>query len=217
MIRKTLTILFFVSLLALSLFLGMGLWQLVSYWNVVQVMPDFDPVQAKAQFFLYLVLFLSLLVVGVVGCWLLIHFRRRLIQSKRSPYFLLSGNIAMFALIAAFIWVNADPAAAERARGSRVLISIMAGLECFKRDVGRYPTPTEGLSAILAPPTTIVGKWNGPYVEDQFRELRDPWGELIEYRYPGKFNRSYYDLWSKGPNSIDEHETPDSDDVKNWR
>ena len=193
MIRKTLTILsliglLLVSLLALPLLLEMGLWQLVSYC----------------------------LLVVVVACWLLIHFRRRLIQSKRSPYFLLSGNIAMSALIVAFIWVNADPAAAERARGSRVLISIMAGLECFKRDVGRYPTPTEGLSALVAPPTTIVGKWHGPYIKDGFRVLRDPWGEQIEYRCPGKFNRLHYDLWSKGPNGIDEHEIFGGDDVKNW-
>ena len=129
----------------------------------------------------------------------------------------LSMLLALFAWIVAPMLIHADSAGMERLRASAVIASIQAGLETFMRDVGRYPTPTEGLSAILAPPTAIVGKWNGPYVEDQFRELRDPWGELIEYRYPGKFNRIYYDLWSKGPNGIDEHETPDSDDVKNWR
>ncbi len=125
--------------------------------------------------------------------------------------------LALFAWIVAPMLIDADSAQVERLRASAVIYSIQAGLEAFKRHVGRYPTPTEGLSALLAPSTTIAAKWNGPYIDEQRGELRDPWGRQIEYHCPGKFNRPYCDLWSRGPNGIDEHETPDSDDVKNWR
>ncbi len=51
--------------------------------------------------------------------------------------------------------------------------TLSASLDDFFIDVGRYPTPEEGIDALLAAPQG-VGVWNGPYVRSE-RTLLDPW------------------------------------------
>lgn len=62
------------------------------------------------------------------------------------------------------------------------LETIAAGVEMFRSDVGRYPTQSEGLNALLAPPTDLEG-WTGPYVKGA-KTLQDPWGNKVTYQ-PG--------------------------------
>lgn len=43
-------------------------------------------------------------------------------------------------------------------------------------------------------------------------DLKDPWGNDYQYKYPGSQNASGYDVWSKGPDGT----SGTSDDIGNW-
>lgn len=59
------------------------------------------------------------------------------------------------------------------------LETLSSELEMFSTDVGRYPTPQEGLAALAAEPAGVDG-WTGPYVRDR-KVLNDPWGRPVQY------------------------------------
>lgn len=62
--------------------------------------------------------------------------------------------------------------------------NVMAALELYRLDVGRYPTGPEGLqSLVTAPPT--APNWNGPYLKKD-SALKDPWGFAYVYQIPGQ-------------------------------
>jgi general secretion pathway protein G len=71
---------------------------------------------------------------------------------------------------------------------------IEAGLDLFRLDVGRYPTESEGLAALVERPAGAE-RWNGPYVKGR-ETLSDPWGGLFRYRAPGEDGP--FDLLSLG-------------------
>lgn len=54
-------------------------------------------------------------------------------------------------------------------------------LELFKLDVGRYPTTSEGLQALITQPGSATG-WNGPYLKGSLPN--DPWGNAYRYTSP---------------------------------
>ena len=58
-------------------------------------------------------------------------------------------------------------------------------METFRLDVGRFPTPAEGLAALNQSPTEDRARtrWRGPYL-DQDVPL-DPWGNPYVYSQPG--------------------------------
>jgi general secretion pathway protein G len=60
------------------------------------------------------------------------------------------------------------------------LESVAAAVEMFQSDVGRYPTASEGLKALVAEPADVEG-WTGPYVKSA-SALKDPWTGEILYR-----------------------------------
>jgi general secretion pathway protein G len=72
--------------------------------------------------------------------------------------------------------------------------SFSSSLDLFYLDVGRYPTVSEGLSALAQRPgnTTI---WNGPYLKTG-AVPPDPWGHIYLYRTPGE--RGPYEIVSLG-------------------
>ena len=55
---------------------------------------------------------------------------------------------------------------------------LMAALDRYKADCGQYPTPVEGLDALVHSPGTAG--WNGPYLDGEVPP--DPWGRAYEYR-----------------------------------
>jgi general secretion pathway protein G len=60
--------------------------------------------------------------------------------------------------------------------------SFGSALDLFFLDAGRYPTTSEGLTALVQRPTgTEV--WNGPYVKGG-KVPSDPWGNAYQYRSP---------------------------------
>jgi general secretion pathway protein G len=69
-----------------------------------------------------------------------------------------------------------------------------AALETYRHDLGRYPTTSQGLEALVkAPPGLSVERgWYGPYITSPIP--LDPWGQA--YRYRG--TDTTYRLWSAG-------------------
>ena len=85
------------------------------------------------------------------------------------------------------------------ARGKTAKVQIHnlgEALDVFYLDAGRYPTPEEGLDALLHRPPEVSG-WNGPYVKGA-TVPKDPWGRSYVYRVPGR-NGEPYEITSLGP------------------
>ena len=73
----------------------------------------------------------------------------------------------------------------SRSKTAKVQIEgIVTSLELFHIDVGRYPTTSEGLSALVVPVNSAPG-WHGPYFSKSAVPL-DPWGRAYVYQSPGK-------------------------------
>jgi general secretion pathway protein G len=83
-------------------------------------------------------------------------------------------------------------------------------LDSFRLDVGRYPTTTEGLNALITDPG--VDKWDGPYLKKGIVP-NDPWNRPYQYQSPGAHGD--YDLFSYG---LDGTQGGDGEnkDVNSW-
>src|SRR5712664_222601 len=72
--------------------------------------------------------------------------------------------------------------------------SFASSLDLFYLDVGRYPTGSEGLTALTQRPgNTAI--WNGPYLKTGSVPA-DPWGHIYVYRAPAE--RGPYEIVSLG-------------------
>lgn len=67
-------------------------------------------------------------------------------------------------------------------------------LDLFYLDVGRFPTSSEGLAALVQPSGSIAG-WSGPYLKGGVVP-NDPWNNSYVYRSPGQHGP--YDIVSLG-------------------
>jgi general secretion pathway protein G len=82
-------------------------------------------------------------------------------------------------------------------------------LDAFEIDVGRYPSTSEGLKALVEKPSDAEG-WLQAYLK---RDVpRDPWGNDYVYKQPGQYNEDGYDLYSLGP----DRKQGGGDDIVNW-
>lgn len=90
-----------------------------------------------------------------------------------------------------------------------------AALDAYRLDHGRYPTTSEGLSALWEAPdnNTAEGSWRGPYLRKAVP--LDPWGNPYEYRSPGEQSRTGYDLLSYGSDGASGGED-DAGDITSW-
>ena len=66
-------------------------------------------------------------------------------------------------------------------------------LDSYKKDVGQYPTTSEGLSALIINPGEK--RWRGPYLKKS-RLPNDAWGMPYQYQSPGAHDN--FDLFSFG-------------------
>lgn len=73
--------------------------------------------------------------------------------------------------------------------------SFSSALDLYFLDVGRYPSSTEGLNALMQRPSS-ANAWNGPYLKGSIVP-KDPWGSAYVYKSPG--DRKPYDIMSFGP------------------
>lgn len=85
-------------------------------------------------------------------------------------------------------------------------------LQAFKLDLGTFPATGQGLEALRTPPSGLTdpNKWNGPYLDSPVP--LDPWGNAYQYEFPGKQQADMPDIWSMGPDGINNSE----DDIGNW-
>jgi general secretion pathway protein G len=83
----------------------------------------------------------------------------------------------------------------SRVKAAKLQIdSFSSSLDLFYLDVGRYPTGSEGLSALAQRPGNAA-VWNGPYLKTG-AVPPDPWGHIYLYRTPGE--RGPYEIVSLG-------------------
>ena len=89
------------------------------------------------------------------------------------------------------------------------LSAITTAMELYALDVGAYPPPQTGLSALMqAPPG--VAQWRGPYLK-KAEGLVDPWGRPYGYRAPGR--QSAYEVFSLGRDNAPGGQGEDQDIV----
>ena len=82
-------------------------------------------------------------------------------------------------------------------------------LDAFRLDVGRYPTTSEGLNALVTNPG--VEGWNGSYLKKGLPN--DPWKRPYLYQSPGEHGD--YDLVSNGADGAPGGEG-ENKDVNSW-
>jgi general secretion pathway protein G len=85
-------------------------------------------------------------------------------------------------------------------------------LDSLRLDVGRYPTTSEGLEALVDRVSGAEG-WNGPYLKKNEIPL-DPWKNAYHYESPG--NHGDYDLYSYGKDNSEGGEGEDRD-IVSWK
>ncbi len=77
-------------------------------------------------------------------------------------------------------------------------------LDLYKLDFGSYPSTSDGLNILTAPPNN-----KKPYM----RSIpKDPWKRDFVYISPGSHNTDSFDLESYGPDGND----GGNDDIENW-
>ncbi|MCK4342708.1 MAG: type II secretion system major pseudopilin GspG [Phycisphaerae bacterium] len=82
----------------------------------------------------------------------------------------------------------------------------------FQADCGRFPTAQEGLRALVRSPNDVRNEWKGPYVKE--KDISDPWGVELQYRYPGRFNADF-DIFTYGADGREGGEDENAD-IGNW-
>jgi len=88
--------------------------------------------------------------------------------------------------------------------------SLSTALELFYLDVGRYPSNTEGLQALVNKAAVQSVSWNGPYLKGNALPS-DPWGRPYVYHSPGQLDP--YDIVSYGPSG----QEGGKDNVASWQ
>jgi general secretion pathway protein G len=89
--------------------------------------------------------------------------------------------------------------------------ALSSAVDAFLLDVGRVPTDSEGLQALLTQPSDAAS-WDGPYTKKS-ASLIDPWGRPYLYRSPGRHGD--YDIYTLGADQREGGEG-DASDVGNW-
>ena len=84
---------------------------------------------------------------------------------------------------------------------------IEGALQLYSFDMGRFPTSSEGLEALVRNPGNE--SWKGPYLSKELP--KDPWGRPYSYRCPGMHGD--YDLFSFGADGTDGGD----DDICSWK
>ena len=140
------------------------------------------------------------------------HARRSLAQGftliELMVVLVIIGVLA--ALIVPNVLDRADDARVTAARTD--ITNIMQALKLYRLDNQRYPTPEQGLQALVAKPTSgpIPSNWK-PYLE---KLPNDPWGRPYQYLNPGI--KGAVDVMSFGADGQSGGEGKDSD-IGSWQ
>ena len=99
-----------------------------------------------------------------------------------------------------------------KSKTAKVQIEDLAGaLDMYKMDVGRYPTTSEGLQALVEKPSS-ARSWNGPYLRKN-TVPQDPW--IYDYHYVSPGEHGNFDLYSLGADNTAGGEGEDQD-INSW-
>lgn len=92
--------------------------------------------------------------------------------------------LALVAMLAAIVGPNVmSKLGSAKGKTAAVQISNLENaLNMYKLDVGRYPSNSEGLQALVQRPGS-AGGWDGPYIDGKLPD--DPWGNPYRYSNPG--------------------------------
>lgn len=145
-----------------------------------------------------------------------ISFRRSVPASPRAGFTLIE-MLVVLAIIGLIVGLAAprvfNQLAQAKTKTAKVQIeSLKSALDLFFLDVGRYPTTSEGLIALIARPSN-AGVWNGPYVKTT-TVPQDPWNHDYRYQSPGKDGRTY-EIVSLGADGR-EGGTDNGTDITSW-
>ena len=100
----------------------------------------------------------------------------------------------------------------SKSKAARIQIeSLASALDLYYLDNGRYPTSSEGLTALVQRSGNSPS-WNGPYLKGGLVP-GDPWGKPYVYRSPGEHGT--YDLISYGADG-QEGGTGTAADITSW-
>jgi len=86
---------------------------------------------------------------------------------------------------------------------------LLTALDAYRLDVGRYPSQSEGLQALVRNPGK--DKWMGPYLRKEVPN--DPWDNPYQYQNPGSHGE--IDIFSHGLDGSPGGEGEDAD-VTSW-
>jgi general secretion pathway protein G len=77
---------------------------------------------------------------------------------------------------------------------------LRGAVENLRLDIGRYPSPDEGLGLLMRAPSdpALAARWRGPYLDDALPQ--DPWSNAYQYGVPGADGQPYalYSFGSDG-------------------
>ncbi|THU01043.1 type II secretion system protein GspG [Lampropedia puyangensis] len=92
--------------------------------------------------------------------------------------------VAILALLASLVGPQVmGVLGGSKAKTAKIQIAeIDKAMDVFNLDVGRYPTSSEGLQALVNRPGGVT-IWNGPYLKGGVPN--DPWGKPYVYSNPG--------------------------------
>ncbi len=85
---------------------------------------------------------------------------------------------------------------------------LRGALHAYRLDVGRFPSTSQGLAALVRPPGDAAEFWNGPYLDDEVPP--DPWNAPYRYEYPAD-NLQGFALYSLGADSTEGGEGVDAE------
>jgi len=104
----------------------------------------------------------------------------------------------------------------SKIKATRIQIENLANaIDTFHLDVGRYPTQTEGLQALVSNPTDRpIANWRGPYLK-KLKVPNDEWGNPFTYTIPSKRPNVPYELVSLGADGKPGGSEDDAD-LGNW-
>ena len=88
------------------------------------------------------------------------------------------------------------------------ITEIEGALQLYSFELGRFPSTSEGLEALVANPGGIES-WKGPYLAKSLPN--DPWGRPYAYRCPGLHGD--FDVFSFGADGTEGNE----DDIVSWK
>lgn len=76
--------------------------------------------------------------------------------------------------------------------------------------LGDMPSTSEGFAVLMQPKNAQDKRWRGPYLD---RAPADAWGTQLKYEFPGRMNKSSFDVSSAGPDKV----FGSDDDIGNWQ